>query len=258
MNSQQNEAMNKSIMRYIPKDKTYSRTMALTSRLNLAISIDSLGHAEYFERLFGAMKFRVTELTFSGLRRMWRKKEYGRMYSAKKTVKQRRRINAGQKMIEGVKKMEANVRDGMAYSSAIRLEDDDGEERDGEEPAKKKAKKTINKKKRTSSSKKKKEEGCKCGGRDHQRITSGKCPWKGLSTSEISENYERRVQKMKTDENDVSTDANDANVLLPATVTPCQDPTRHKVQSTSKYWREPEILICDMRTHDTHLVQLLR
>ncbi len=80
------------------------------------------------------------------------------MYSAKKTMKQRRQINARQKMIEGVKKMEADVRDGMAYSSAIRLEDDDGEERDGEEPAKKKAKKTINKKKRTSSSKKKKEE----------------------------------------------------------------------------------------------------
>jgi hypothetical protein len=136
MNSQKNEAMNRSIMRYIPKDKTYSQTMALTSCLNLAIFIDSLGHAEYFKRLFGAMKFRATEPTFSGLRRMWRQKEYGQMYHAKKTVKQRRRINARQKMIDDVKKMEADVRDGMAYSSAIRLEDEDEDERNCKEPAK--------------------------------------------------------------------------------------------------------------------------
>jgi hypothetical protein len=90
MNSQKNKAMNRSIMRYIPKDKTYSQTMTLTSRLNLAILIDSLGHAEYFKQLFGlfgAMIFRATELTFSGLRKMWRKKEYGQMYHAKKSVK---------------------------------------------------------------------------------------------------------------------------------------------------------------------------
>jgi hypothetical protein len=74
MNLQKNEAMNRSIMRYIPKDKTYSQTMALTSHLNLAVSIDSLGHATYYERLFAAMKFQPTQLTFSGLRRMWRKK----------------------------------------------------------------------------------------------------------------------------------------------------------------------------------------
>jgi hypothetical protein len=75
MRSQKNEAMNKSIMRYAPKDKTYARTMSLTSLVNLAIGIDCIGHAQYYERLFRRMKF--TELTFSGLRRMWHKKEYG-------------------------------------------------------------------------------------------------------------------------------------------------------------------------------------
>ena len=46
MSSQKNEAMNKSIMRYAPKDKTYARTMALTWRINLAIGIDCVGHAK--------------------------------------------------------------------------------------------------------------------------------------------------------------------------------------------------------------------
>jgi hypothetical protein len=35
------------------------------------------------------MKFRTTQLSFSGLRRMWRKKEYGRMYQADRRVKKR-------------------------------------------------------------------------------------------------------------------------------------------------------------------------
>jgi hypothetical protein len=43
MHSQKNEAMNRSIMRYryCPKEKTYSRTMSLTSRIALAVGIDT-------------------------------------------------------------------------------------------------------------------------------------------------------------------------------------------------------------------------
>ena len=67
MSSQKNEAMNKSIMRYAPKDRTYCRTMGLTSRINLAIGVDSVGHAQYYQRLFQAMGMRHTELSFSGL-----------------------------------------------------------------------------------------------------------------------------------------------------------------------------------------------
>ncbi len=87
MDSQKNEAMNKSIMRYCPKDKTYSRSMVLTSRINLAIGMDTLGHAKVYEELFETMGLTHTELTFSGLRRMWRKKEFGRIYSGLRTVK---------------------------------------------------------------------------------------------------------------------------------------------------------------------------
>ncbi len=197
MNSQKNEAMNRSIMRYVPKDKTYSRTMALTSRLNLAVAIDSLGHAAYFHRLFAAMKIQPTELTFSGLRRMWRKKEYGRLYSATKAVKKRRRIAARRKMIEGVLKMEIDMRNGMAYSSAIHLQDDEEEkEDDSERPARKKTKTSNNQ--RTSVTREKKERGCcKCGGDDHQRITSSKCPWQGLSPEVVCQNYEERMKKMR-------------------------------------------------------------
>jgi hypothetical protein len=274
MNSQKNEAMNKSIMRYVPKDKTYARTMALTSRLNLAISIDSLGHATYYTRLFGAMKFRKTELTFSGLRRMWRKKEYGRMYHARRRVKKRRRINQREKMIDGIIKMETDATAGMTYSSAMVLEQDEGENDDKcEEPARKRAK--TNNNQRTSVTGKKEATSCKCGGDDHRRITSSKCPWKGLSQKVVCENYERRLKENKMDANIQSLDANgqstqnvqqvpakemrsDAKDPVKCTPISVEMSTHEKVQYTSKFWRQPTIRICDMRTHVTHLVRLLR
>jgi hypothetical protein len=52
MHLQKNEVMNKSIMRYCPKEKMYCRTMSLTWRINLAISIDMLGHTKLYEELF--------------------------------------------------------------------------------------------------------------------------------------------------------------------------------------------------------------
>jgi hypothetical protein len=52
MSSQKNKAMNKSNMRYAPKDKMHAQTMALTSQINLAIGINCMGHAMYCERLF--------------------------------------------------------------------------------------------------------------------------------------------------------------------------------------------------------------
>jgi hypothetical protein len=56
-------------MRYCPKETTYSRAMALTSRINiLAIGIDTLGQAKFYEELFAAMKFNNTQFTSSGLR----------------------------------------------------------------------------------------------------------------------------------------------------------------------------------------------
>jgi hypothetical protein len=64
-------------MRYCPKDKTYCKTMVLTSRINIAIGIDPLGHAGFYEELFESMNFTSSEMTFSGLRRMGKKKEFG-------------------------------------------------------------------------------------------------------------------------------------------------------------------------------------
>jgi hypothetical protein len=190
MSSQKNEAMNRSIMRYAPKDRMYARTMSLTSRINLSVGIDCIGHAKYYERLFGRMRFRHTStLTSSGLRRMWRKKEYGRMYAGLKSV--RLRLAMRTKMEKGVTKLKADKADGRDYASGIRV----GEETDdveGEEPAKKNAPPKHNNPTLTSA-----QMSCKCGAVDDQRVTSKLCPWKGLSEVERSRNYEKRMSEVR-------------------------------------------------------------
>jgi hypothetical protein len=192
MHSQKNEAMNRSIMRYCPKEKTYSRTMTLTSRINLAISIDTLGHAKYYEDLFAAMEFNNTQLTFSGLRRMWRKKEYGRIYSGLRRVKVRRRIKQRERMVEGTDKLVLDAKEGRGYSSGIRLRETD-EDEEGEGSTTIRAKKA----KMSRLTRKVKDE-CRCGGKDHQRTSSSKCPWKNLGQKAVCEKYEQRMKEMQS------------------------------------------------------------
>jgi hypothetical protein len=167
--------------------------MALTSRINIAIGIDTLGHSKFYENLFHAMKFQHTELTCSGLQRMLRKKEYGRIYFGLRKVKLRRWIKQCDSMVEGTKKLKEDAEEGMEYSSGLRLQKENDEtEEESEQPKKKRAKGTHdNNNKPTRKSK----EECKCGGKDHKHTTSSKCPWQRLLPVEVSENYGKLLEK---------------------------------------------------------------
>ena len=92
-------------------------------------------------------------------------------------------------MIKVSKKLEEDAKAGMAYSSGIRIRMGDGNDEEGEEPKKKRARKQGNNKLTRKCS-----DECKCGGRDHQRTSSSKCPWKGLSKIQVAENYVKRLE----------------------------------------------------------------
>jgi hypothetical protein len=47
--SQKNESMNKLISRYVPKDRTFCKSMSLHSRVCLAVDVDSVSHEEYYQ-----------------------------------------------------------------------------------------------------------------------------------------------------------------------------------------------------------------
>jgi hypothetical protein len=249
MSSQKNEAMNKSIMRYCPKDKTYCRTMILTSRIHLAIGIDTLGHSRFFQEIFASMEFTATEITFLGLTRMWKKKEYGRMYCGLRKVKLRRRTKQRDRMIEGTKKMELDAKEGRGYSSGIRMREERKEE-DGEERTRKK-KKTKTGNERNNALTRQTKRQCKCGGDDHRRITSLKCPWYGLSRVEVAQNYEKRmnenVASLNCDENGSQPTAEPTLEATEKLKRELGDSEEH-VQSTSKYFgASSEILIVTLK-----------
>ena len=91
--------------------------MVLTSRINLSVGINTLGHRMFFEELFSAMGFTKTQLTFSGLRWMWKKKEYGRIYRSLKSMKRHRRLAKRKRMKEGTDKMEQDTKACLLYTS---------------------------------------------------------------------------------------------------------------------------------------------
>jgi hypothetical protein len=69
-------------------------------------------------------------------------------------------------MIDIIKKMEIDVKDGMAYSSAICLEDKVGEsDKKCEQPASKQSRQTNN---TLTMTRERQRVGCRCGGEDHQ------------------------------------------------------------------------------------------
>jgi hypothetical protein len=226
---EKNEAMNRSIMRYCPKDKTYCKTMVLTSRISIAIGIDTLGHAGFYEELFESMNFTTSEMTFSGLRQMSRKKEYGQSYSGLASTNRRRRINQRDRMIDGMQKMEEDAKYGRGYSSGIHMQDENKDSDSG----------SPRKKARLASGKTKE---CKCGKKDHMRVSSRSCPpWRGLSKLEVTRKYALRLA-----ENDLL--PHYANRSEP-TAEPTSECTgnverelgesEEHVQSTSKYFGAP-------------------
>jgi hypothetical protein len=112
---------------------------------------------------------------------MWRKKEYGRMFSGLKTVRNRQRITVRTKMSEACTKMETDEKEGRGYASGRHVREGNME---GEEPASRKRARAGNNQLT----------GCKCGAVDHQRVTLKHCAWRGLSKKEIFEKYEKRMK----------------------------------------------------------------
>ena len=119
------------------------------------------------------------------------KKEYGRVYAGLWYVKRRGRNKQRDRMIEGTRKMEADAEDGCQYSAGIPLQEEENEAEGGEGgPAKKRARTTTTQYKPSRTSRDK----CKCGGSNHMRTSSFKCPWYGQSKEVVAQNYEQGMR----------------------------------------------------------------
>jgi hypothetical protein len=122
--SQKNESMNKLISRFVPKDRTFSRSMSLGSRVCLAVGIDSVGHAEYYDRILAEMSVTFPANTRTMLTRMTGKREYDRNYQSLPERKRKRSILKFAKMKDGLKKQMGDKAMGLNYETGLTMGDE--------------------------------------------------------------------------------------------------------------------------------------
>jgi hypothetical protein len=120
--SQKNESMNKLISRYVPKDRTFCKSMLLNSRVCLAVGVDSVNHEEYYQRLLNEMKMELPGNTRKMLVRMSNRKKYDHNYQAQPNRKRKRSELKFAKSKEGLKKQMADKAMGLEYATGHNLE----------------------------------------------------------------------------------------------------------------------------------------
>jgi hypothetical protein len=121
--SQKNESLNRLISQFVPKDRTYCQSMSLTSRICLAVGIDSGGHKKYYQCIFDRMNTSLPSNTRTMLLKMKTKREYDRKYQALPKRKRKRSESKFSNMRDGMKKQMAGKAVGLAYDTGMNMEE---------------------------------------------------------------------------------------------------------------------------------------
>jgi len=162
--SQKNESFNKSVSKYAPKDRTYSMTMALTARINIAAGVGNLGPHEYWTRVMERLGIaKKGEHTEAFLLDKTRRKKNHQDHQRRIPVKRHRAEKKSQKWRETSKRQGKEEKVGITYKAGVRNDDDEDES--DERPSK-----------RVKLNKKVGKVPCeRCGRWDHMRLCKS-CP----------------------------------------------------------------------------------
>ena len=119
--TQCNEAMNQSIAKYAPKNKSYGSTMSLSNRVAIAVGVFNYGHEKFWKEVYSDIGMTMTSTLSLHLQMKDRKIEKRRENEKKPSVKLRR----AQKQIERTNQlMEMERKDrekGATYGTGIAI-----------------------------------------------------------------------------------------------------------------------------------------
>ena len=119
--AQCNEAMNQSIAKYAPKNKSYGSTMSLSNRVAIAVGVFNYGHEKFWREVYSDIGMTMTSTLSLHLQMKDRKIEKRRENEKKPSVKLRR----AQKQIERTNQlMEMERKDrekGAIYGTGIAI-----------------------------------------------------------------------------------------------------------------------------------------
>ena len=119
--TQSNEAMNQSVSKYAPKNKSYGASMSLATRVSVAIGVFNLGHYQYWLEVYHHLGLCMSQTLSDHLKKKDEAIAKKRENQKKLSVK----IKRSQKQIELTKRLiETEMRDkkrGLSYGSGMAI-----------------------------------------------------------------------------------------------------------------------------------------
>ena len=120
--SQLNEALNTSVMKYARKGRTYCTTMSLTNRVMIAVGVHNLGFFGYWSRVFLSLGIDMSPSLAHHLQQKDNKKKRKRSYESSPERKMKRMKVHHEKMKEELKKQMRDFKRGATYGCGIAVE----------------------------------------------------------------------------------------------------------------------------------------
>jgi hypothetical protein len=123
-NSQKNEALNKSVTKVAPKDKTFCGSMALQDRVAWVVLTDSVGKAKAYTMLLQELGLTSpSEVTSTYFTRCDRGNEYWQKRQSKREVNCKRARAKNEKIREGLLQQRKDAYAGLTYGCGVALDD---------------------------------------------------------------------------------------------------------------------------------------
>ena len=169
-----NESMNNIIAWIAPKNKCYSGSASLTTRIGVAISTQSMGFEDFFVLLFSRLGIAMTKGTKYWLEMQEKRRELKKANAKLLSTKRHRQTKHYEKVREKTVKAKEDIANDTGYYKGAGIE---AEEIDDGKPKKKKAR-----------------QACKCGYWSHQRSNSLLCPLNPVYTSASKEKIDELVR----------------------------------------------------------------
>jgi hypothetical protein len=115
------EAFNKFLTKFLPKDKTYCQTIENKTRSMLAVGLQSIGYRQFYTRLFerSGIDLRDDDITSLYLRKEDADKLWRKLHRRKESVKICRMRHQYKKLRDGVAKLAADNAKALGYRSGM-------------------------------------------------------------------------------------------------------------------------------------------
>ena len=119
--------LNNCIVKYAPKDRTYSMTNSLSYRVHVAIGANSIGHHEYWRRVFAeaGVGASLSTISVKHLKRRDATLNRKRKYQKRPERKAKRQQTTNDKIRDCIAKETIDSNKGISYGSGKGLEDED-------------------------------------------------------------------------------------------------------------------------------------